>query len=153
MGTDYETKRKITRRRMLEICGIGGGMALMMGGISYKILATPSMPPSLARKTEIERKLKRSLEVSLENLERESPSLMSRKDVLEAERDKITSDQNFAKVRDKYESERDKVSGIFNYSLFGGAAIYLLALGSLYIKSLKRTQPHNSEDQQPIHTY
>lgn len=138
METDYEPRKKISRRKMLEICGLAGGGALMFGGTIYSILATPSKPSNLVRYTEISVELKSfPRNVSLENLESESPKLIHRANELRAERDKITQSPDFDEVRETYESEKNKIFWRQNYSIISGIAISLSSIVSSYIKSRK----------------
>ena len=144
METEKINRLSLTRREMLEVCGITGGLTLMIGSTIYSIFTKPSEPSNLARYIEIDGELKKSQNVSLEDLESESPELIARANELRDERDKIISDPDFAELRKTYESKRDTVFGIFDYLFFGGAAILSSSLGSMYLKTVrKRIQSSN----------
>lgn len=138
METDYKTKRKLTRRDMLGFCVLGGGATIVLGGLGYGAFKSPSIYPSLRRQYEINRELDRGLNVSLGDLESESSELIARANELKNEIYEMTSDPNFAEIKERYKSERKKVDKRFNYSLLLGWGTIAVSYAILSPFSKKR---------------
>lgn len=144
METDYELRKKHSRRKWIIASLFGGwtaGIMITLGGFMYPIINTPSQPNGLERYEEIRREL-------------ENPEQIAQVNKLETELSEIEISPNFAQI-ERYERERQNNKNTGYYISSGGAGLALLSLMSGFLskrKSRKRkiigTQPQKYKDRQ-----
>lgn len=125
MKTDYDTEResRIRKRFLRSICGaFGAGVVALLGSVSYEFTNPIVMPEVLKRYDQIQRELE-GYPIRLRDVERESPGLIARADGLEAEVERILSDNpNLTEIRRGYEDEKENQEIISGSLMLGGIA-------------------------------